>query len=275
MKDKDLSLACYKVYNDWMADFQAYAPERFVCNATLPTTGIDDCIDELHRCADMGLRTAQLEAYPSGNFSEPVARGRPVLGGGGRARHADQRAPAVLLPGGRPRVRIVNAEGSPDRDRRAKALGIDIAAGRVPGDPLQDDHHGGLRAVPGPQVRRDREPRRLGSVLPGAFRRVGPPEPADWNLPLLPSEYFHRNVLVVYIIDEARPAGALRHRRGQHHVGPDFPHSTSSWPVDYQLGRSSSSEPVPPLEIERIMWRTAADLYKIPYDDPASIKVAA
>ena len=55
------------MYNDWIAEFQAYAPERFVCNATLPTTGIDDCVNELHRCADMGLRTVQLEAYPSGS----------------------------------------------------------------------------------------------------------------------------------------------------------------------------------------------------------------
>ena len=72
MKDKELSLACYKVYNDWMAEFQGYAPERLICNATLPTTGIDDCIDELHRCADMGLRTVQLESYPSGSFTEPT-----------------------------------------------------------------------------------------------------------------------------------------------------------------------------------------------------------
>jgi predicted TIM-barrel fold metal-dependent hydrolase len=66
--DKELSLACFKVYNDWMAEFQAYDPARFVCNATLPTTGIDDCIEELRRSAEMGLRTAQLESYPSGLF---------------------------------------------------------------------------------------------------------------------------------------------------------------------------------------------------------------
>jgi hypothetical protein len=59
--DKELSLACYKVYNDWMVEFQEYDPERLVCNATLPTTGIDDCVEELHRVADMGLRTVQLE----------------------------------------------------------------------------------------------------------------------------------------------------------------------------------------------------------------------
>lgn len=70
MRDKQLSLACFKAYNDWIAEFQAYAPQHFICNATLPTTGISDCLDELHRVVDLGLRTAQLEAYPSGNFSE-------------------------------------------------------------------------------------------------------------------------------------------------------------------------------------------------------------
>ena len=70
--DKELALACYKVYNDWIASFQAYAPERFVCNGTLPTTGLDDAIAELHRCAEMGLRTVQLESYPSGSFTDPT-----------------------------------------------------------------------------------------------------------------------------------------------------------------------------------------------------------
>ena len=33
--------------------------------------GLDDAIAELHRCADLGLRTVQLESYPSGSFSDP------------------------------------------------------------------------------------------------------------------------------------------------------------------------------------------------------------
>ena len=58
--DKELSLACFKVYNDWIAEFQAYAPERFICNGTLPNTGIDDALAELQRCAELGLKTVQL-----------------------------------------------------------------------------------------------------------------------------------------------------------------------------------------------------------------------
>ena len=70
-KDRELSLACFKVFNDWMAEFQAAVPERFVCNGTIPTTGLADALEELERCVQMGMRTVQLESYPSGSFTRP------------------------------------------------------------------------------------------------------------------------------------------------------------------------------------------------------------
>ena len=58
--------------------------------------------------------------------------------------------------------------------------------------------------------------------------------------------------------------------------GPDFPHSSSSWPVDYQLGLEILERAgATPSEIKRIMWRNAADLYKLPYDQPAKARAAA
>jgi predicted TIM-barrel fold metal-dependent hydrolase len=99
---------------------------------------------------------------------------------------------------------------------------------------------------------------------------------ADWNLPMLPSEYFDRNVWLVYIEDEL---GAInRYNIGVDKImwGPDFPHSSSAWPVDYELGleilvRAGATES----EIERIMWKNCADVFNIPYDDPKTISVAA
>ena len=45
--------------------------------------------------------------------------------------------------------------------------------------------------------------------------------------------------------------------------GPDFPYSTSSWPVDYQIGLEALERVgATPSEIERIMWRNAAEMYK-------------
>jgi predicted TIM-barrel fold metal-dependent hydrolase len=98
----------------------------------------------------------------------------------------------------------------------------------------------------------------------------------DWGLPMLPSEYFRRNVSVVYIVDEV--GAACRYDIGIANImwGPDFPHSSSNWPFDYQLGKEIlEREGATPSEIERIMWKNAADMYKIPYDEPSTISVAA
>jgi hypothetical protein len=92
-------------------------------------------------------------------------------------------------------------------------------------------------------------------------------------LPLLPSEYFRRNVTVVYIVDEAGVQDVNRYDVGIGNIlwGPDFPHSASNWPVDYELGREFLERGgCTPSEIERIMWRNAADLYRLPYDEPAT-----
>ena len=98
----------------------------------------------------------------------------------------------------------------------------------------------------------------------------------EWDLPLLPSEYFRRNVTVVYIVDEVGAANRYDIGVGNIMWGPDFPHSSSSWPVDYELGLEILERAgATPSEIERIMWRNAADLYKLPYDEPTTISSAA
>jgi predicted TIM-barrel fold metal-dependent hydrolase len=273
--DKELALACYKVYNDWMAEFQAYDPERLVCNATLPTTGIDDCIEELQRVADLGLRTVQLEGYPSGDF----ANVSPV----------DDRFWAAAVEIGMP-INVhqqfffpvgdlgskVTAEGVPDRVRRAKSLNIDIAAGEFQVILFNMISSGVFERFPdlkfiGTESYAGWVPYYLEHFDESVRRNH-----REWNLPLLPSEYFHRNVSVVYIFDEL--GLAKRYDVGVKNImwGPDFPHSTSSWPVDYQIGLEMLQRAgATPSEIERIMWRNAAEMYKLPFDEPATAASAA
>jgi predicted TIM-barrel fold metal-dependent hydrolase len=98
----------------------------------------------------------------------------------------------------------------------------------------------------------------------------------DWNLPMLPSEYFRRNVTVVYIVDEMGVANRYDIGVGNILWGPDFPHSASNWPVDYQLGLEILERVgATPAEIERIMWKNSADLYRLPYDEAAEVQTAA
>jgi predicted TIM-barrel fold metal-dependent hydrolase len=97
-----------------------------------------------------------------------------------------------------------------------------------------------------------------------------------WKNPLLPSEYFQRNVWVVYTVDEM--GAANRYDIGVDRImwGPDFPHSSSAWPLDYQLGREFLERAgATPSEIERIMWKTCADVFRVPYDAPDTISKAA
>jgi uncharacterized protein len=273
--DKELALACYKVYNDWIADFQAYAPERFVCNGTLPTTGLDDALAELHRCAELGLRTVQLESYPSGSFTDPspdddrfwaaaVELGMPINV------HTQFFFPVGDLGS------KITAEGVKGGRDRAKKFGVDVQAGSFPVILWRMIQSGVFERFPdlkfvGSEVHTGWVPYYLERFDDSVQRNR-----RDWDLPMLPSEYFRQNVSVVYVVDEV--GAHNRHDIGVANImwGPDFPHSSSAWPVDYELGlevlqRAGASAS----EIERIMWKNAADIYQVPYELPDSVTIAA
>jgi predicted TIM-barrel fold metal-dependent hydrolase len=275
MPDKELSLACFQVYNDWIAEFQAYAPERFVSNGTLPTTGIDDAMAELHRCVDMGLRTVQLEAYPSGSFVAPSPADDRFWAAAVELDMPINVHTQFFFPYGDLGSKL-NAEGVPDAHRRAKKLGVDIEAGSFPAILLKMISSGVFERFPdlkfvGTEVQTGWIPYYLERFDESVTRNR-----RHWDLPLLPSDYFRRNVTVVYMVDEAGAANRYDIGVGNILWGPDFPHSSSNWPVDYELGREILERAgATPSEIERIMWRNAADLYKLPYDEPSVVESAA
>lgn len=274
-QDPELALACYKVYNDWIADWQAYAPERFICNATLPTTGIDDCIEELHRCVDLGLRTVQLESYPSGSFSDPSAEDDRFWAAAVELGIPVNVHTQFFFPAGDLGSKIT-AAGVKDRETKAKTLGLDVQAGSFPVILWRMMQSGVFERFPdlvlvGSEVHTGWVPYYLERFDESVRRNRH-----EWGQPLLPSEYFRRNVSVVYTVDEIGACNRYDIGVGNIMWGPDFPHSSSAWPVDYELGRevlerAGCSES----EIARIMWKNAADLYKMPYDAPDELSVAA
>jgi predicted TIM-barrel fold metal-dependent hydrolase len=273
--DPELSLACYRVYNDWIAEFQAYAPERFICNGTLPTTGIDDALSELSRCVDMGLRTVQLEAYPSGSFSEPSAEDDRFWAAAVELDMPINVHTQFFFPAGDLGSKL-SAEGVPEQKTRAQKLGVDIAAASFPAILANMITTGVFERFPalkfiGTEVHTGWVPYYLERFDESVRRNR-----RDWNLPLLPSEYFRRNVSVVYVVDES--GAANRYDIGVANImwGPDFPHSSSAWPMDYQLGHEILERAgATPSEIQRIMWRNAAEIYKLPYDEPEAVQSVA
>ena len=170
----------------------------------------------------------------------------------------------------------ITADGVPESRARAKKLGVDVEAGSFPAILYNMISSGVFERFPdlkfvGTEVHTGWIPYYLERFDESVLRNRH-----DWELPLLPSEYFRRNVKVAYVVDEA--GAAIRYDIGVANIlwGPDFPHSSSSWPVDYELGREILERAgATPSEVERIMWRNAADLYKVPYDEPATVKSAA
>jgi predicted TIM-barrel fold metal-dependent hydrolase len=55
--DREASAAMHRAVNDWMAEYCAYAPDRLVGAAALPSTNGDDALAEARRCVDeLGFR---------------------------------------------------------------------------------------------------------------------------------------------------------------------------------------------------------------------------
>jgi predicted TIM-barrel fold metal-dependent hydrolase len=57
-----------QAYNTWLArDYCAVAPDRLIGNGVIPISGIDDAVNELRRCKELGLKTVSLHEFPNGS----------------------------------------------------------------------------------------------------------------------------------------------------------------------------------------------------------------
>jgi hypothetical protein len=84
ISDRQVYLSLVAAYNDFLAEFCAYDPARLIGNAAIPVTGLEDAVAELRRAA--GLACAAPRPPRSPAVGTPRGGGRPVLGGGARAR---------------------------------------------------------------------------------------------------------------------------------------------------------------------------------------------
>jgi predicted TIM-barrel fold metal-dependent hydrolase len=62
--DTELQQACFRVYNDWLAQFCSYSPKRFVGIGLIPLDDIDEAIKELGRCRKIGLAGGMIWGSP-------------------------------------------------------------------------------------------------------------------------------------------------------------------------------------------------------------------
>src|SRR5260221_533749 len=64
LEDGALQAACFRAYNDWLAEFCSYAPERFAGLALISLFDVEQGRQELERCRKKGLKGALIWASP-------------------------------------------------------------------------------------------------------------------------------------------------------------------------------------------------------------------
>jgi predicted TIM-barrel fold metal-dependent hydrolase len=73
VQDDDAYLALVRAYNDFVVEeYAAIAPERLLAIGVIPMASVSSAIEEMHRCAGLGLKGVMLSAFPSGKgYPEP------------------------------------------------------------------------------------------------------------------------------------------------------------------------------------------------------------
>ena len=215
---------CFRVYNDWLAEFCSYAPDRFVGLGLISLYDVDHAVAELQRIRNNGLRGAMIWCSPPeemsflGRYHDPfwaaaqdldMSISLHILTGAGResrglavtstqnryirlsvSQYEIQRSIAELIFGGTferfPNLKIVSAEN-------------------------------GIGWIP-----------YFVWMMDSTWKRFRHIEPTP--LTMLPSEYFKRNVWATFIAD---PVGLrIVDMIGLDRVmwSSDYPHTASTWP---------------------------------------------
>jgi predicted TIM-barrel fold metal-dependent hydrolase len=69
LEDAALQEACFRVYNDWIAEFCAHAPAQLFSVAALSVYNIDNAVAELQRCVRQGARGVMIWEVPPSRLS--------------------------------------------------------------------------------------------------------------------------------------------------------------------------------------------------------------
>ena len=262
--DPDLYAAGIRIYNTWLAETCAAAPDRHVGLAHLPIWDIDLAVEEVRWAAGAGLRGVNFPAprpwlRPYNDrawepFWKAAEECRMPL-----STHSGAGDPAVFQ--GPELIALMSLESGGWFSRRAAHL---LIFGGV------FERHPDLKLVlteqPGewwPYLVNELDSVHVATASEGPLAR---------QVPKRPSEYLHRNVFIgASFLSRSEARGAVRERYADRIMwGSDYPHMESTW----QVGKTSYSrlslrfslagleEPT----VRAIVGETAAEVYGLDLD---------
>jgi len=259
LDDAELQRACFSVYNDWVAEFRSHNRSRFHPIALISLEDISLGVQELERCAKMGLKGAMIWGVPP--------KDRPY--------HTDiydpfwAAAQEFKMP--------LSLHVITQRDQKSKGKSVATIGGA-----------GFLMGTMGPvyQVQRTLSSFIFGKVFerfPG-LRIVSAENDSGWvahfmyrldhmydkfgtmsettTLKAKPSEYVRRNVWATFQDDMIGPMIHQYFGEDNFMWASDFPHTDSTWPNSLKVIKQDF-EGVPADVTQKIICGNAAKLYHI------------
>jgi predicted TIM-barrel fold metal-dependent hydrolase len=249
--DRDFYLTMVQIYNDFLSEFCASAPDRFGGCALLPGTGVEDVLAEIERLVDRpGIVAWLLKTYPHGDSTAIQPEDDPVWAaiqetGKPATIHVSLRATssfnlsATALPGtmhfydAPARMLAFIFSGVLDRFADLTVFLAEVDCGWLPYFAQQADDN---------------------------YMRHSKSELRDVKLSGLPSDYMKQRFPASFITD----AYAIDNR---HAVGiermlwsSDYPHITSDWPYSWKTINAAFGD-VPDDERHAILAGNAQRLF--------------
>ena len=227
LTDAAFQEACFRVYNDWLAEFCRYDPDRFVGLGLISLYDIDHGVAELERIKKLGLRGAMIWASPPEEMSFYGRYHDPFWAA---AQDLDMAISLHILTGFGPESRAFGGQmnrlllGTSIQNEIVRSMSQIIFGATLERFPRLKivSAENGIGWIPNFLYRADR-----------AWKRNRYVEPND--LTMLPSEYFRRNVWATFIDD---PVGLKNvDLIGADNImwSSDYPHGASTWPHSLEV----------------------------------------
>lgn len=254
LNDGEAAVEMLRIYNDWLHDFCAQAPDRLIGLANVPSHDMDAAVTEIRRAAARGVRGVDVANRPDmiplyDEFYEPLWRAAEETGLPVHFHTIGGRAPDF-------------AKMTPKVARRAFATHITGFQMHMSYMLMQLLYSGALERYPNLRVV-------IGEAGLGWIPYVLQHIDMEWEdqfkdleLKMKPSDYWRRQCFATYQTD---PIGIkLLEDLGEDNVmwGNDYPHPDGIWPdsrefIDRELGH------LPAQTRRKIICDNAARLYRL------------
>jgi predicted TIM-barrel fold metal-dependent hydrolase len=261
LPDADLQRACFKVYNDWVAEFRSHNPQRFYPIALISLEDLDAGVKELERCAKLGLKGAQIWGGPPAERPFWTEEYDPLWSVAQEAR-----LPLSLHLG------TGKGSGVADKSKAVKTTKRPPFMTRNYVNAIQEVQRSFTDIIFGGVLERFPRLTLISAEndsgwfphylyrLDHAYDKFN--EMSDEPLPMKPSFYVHRQVMVTFQDDPIGPLVSTIFGENNFMWASDFPHSNCTWPNSRRIIDGQFAG-VPEQLRDKIVCENAARVYGI------------